>query len=68
MAAVDLSSINRAALSAKEGYWWINGIAVALSLVIASMSWSAYDDIGQPERALVCIVAQALAIALAIGR
>lgn len=53
-------------MSAKEGYWWINGIAVALSLVIASMSWSAYDLAGQPERALVCIVAQALAIALAI--
>lgn len=66
MSAVDLSSINRAAMSAKEGYWWINGIAVALSLVIASMSWSAYGDIGQSERALVCIVAQALAIALAI--
>ena len=66
VSTVDLSSINRAAISAKEGYWWINGIAVALSLVIASMSWSAYDDIGQPERALVCIVAQALAIALAI--
>ena len=66
VSTVDLSSINRAAMSAKEGYWWINGIAVALSLVIASMSWSAYDDIGQPERALVCIVAQALAIALAI--
>jgi hypothetical protein len=66
MASVDLSSINRAALSAKEGYWWINGIAVALSLVIASMSWTAYDVAGQPERALVCIVAQALAIALAI--
>lgn len=66
MSAVDLSSINRAAFAAKEGYWWINGIAVALSLVIASMSWSAYEGAGQPERALVCIVAQALAIALAI--
>lgn len=66
MASVELSSLPRAALAAKEGYWWINGIAVALSLVIATMSWSAYEAIGQPERALVCIVAQALAIALAI--
>jgi hypothetical protein len=64
--SVSLSSLPRAALAAKEGYWWINGIAVALSGVIASMSWSAYGEIDQPERALVCIVAQALAIALAI--
>lgn len=66
MSTVALSSLNRAALAAKEGYWWINGIALALSTVIARMSWSAYEGIQQADRALVCIVAQALAIALAI--
>lgn len=64
--SASLSSLPRAALSAKEGYWWINTIALALSAVVASMSWTAYDMAGQPERAAVCIVAQALAIALAI--
>lgn len=68
MSAVDLSSINRAAMSAKEGYWWINGIALALSVVIASMSWTAYTDPGvdEPQRAVACIIAQAVAIATAI--
>lgn len=66
MSAVSLSDLPRAALAAKEGYWWINGIALSLSAVIAWMSWSAYGDDGQHDRALVCIVAQALAIALAI--
>jgi hypothetical protein len=66
MSTVALSSLNRAALAAKEGYLWINGIALALSAVIARMSWSAYALIDQHDRALVCITAQALAIALAI--
>lgn len=66
MSSLSLSDLPRAALSAKEGYLWINGIAVALSGVIAWMSWTAYSEIDQSERALVCIVAQALAIALAI--
>lgn len=64
--SVSLSSINRAALSAKEGYWWINGIALALSLLIAAMSFSAYADAGAPMNAWVCVTCQALAIALAI--
>jgi len=66
MSSVELSSLNRAALSAKEGYWWINGIALALSCVIARMSMSAYASAHLEDRALVCIVSQALAIALAI--
>lgn len=66
MSTVALSSLNRTALAAKEGYWWINGIALALSCVIARMSWSAYESIDQPDRALVCIIAQAVAIAAAI--
>lgn len=61
-----LSSANRAALAAKEGYWWINAIALALSCVVARMSWAAYADASQPDRALVCIIAQAIAIAAAI--
>jgi len=66
MSSVSLSGLNRAALAAKEGYWWINGIALALSAVIARMSAVAYGEIDQADRAFVCIVAQALAIALAI--
>lgn len=66
MSTVALSSLNRAALSAKEGYWWINGIALVLSGVIASMSLSAYTAIDEPQRALACIVAQMVAIASAI--
>jgi len=66
MSKVSLSELPRAALAAREGYWWINGIAIALSLVIARMSWVAYAALGQQDRALVCIVSQALAIALAI--
>lgn len=66
MSSVALSSLNRAALSAKEGYWWINGIALALSFVIARMSISAYWDAGDPNKALICVICQAMAIALAI--
>lgn len=66
MSTVALSNLNRAALAAKEGYWWINGIALALSCVIARMSWSAYELLDQSDRALVCIIAQAVAIASAI--
>jgi hypothetical protein len=66
MSAVDLSSINRTAMSAKEGYWWINGIALALSAVIASMSWTAYAETQESQRAVACIIAQAVAIAAAI--
>lgn len=61
-----LSNLPRAALAAKEGYWWINAIAVVLSIVIAWMSLIAYNDLGQADHAMVCIVCQALAIALAI--
>ena len=42
MSTQTLSSLNRAALSAKEGYWWINGVALLLSMVIASMSSNLY--------------------------
>lgn len=63
---MNLSSLPRAALATKEGYLWINAIALALSCVIAWMSWDAYSAAGQPDRALVCIVSQGLAIALAI--
>ena len=68
MASVDLSSINRAAFAAKEGYWWINGIALALSCVIANMSWAAYTAPGvdDPQRAVACIMSQAVAIAAAV--
>ena len=66
MSTVALSSLNRAALSAKEGYWWINGIALALSLLIAKMSFGAYAAIGAPDNAWVCVTCQGLAIALAI--
>ncbi len=61
-----LSSLSRAGLATKEGYLWINAIAIVLSLVIAVMSWNAYDQQGQADHAMVCIVSQALAIALAI--
>lgn len=61
-----LSSLSRAALSTKEGYLWINAIAVVLSIVIAAMSWEAYGQVGELDHAMVCIVSQALAIALAI--
>ena len=66
MSSISLSSLNRAALSAKEGYWWINGIGLALSLLIAKMSFGAYDAAGHPDNAWVCVTCQALAIALAI--
>lgn len=66
MSSATLSSLNRAALSAKEGYWWINGAALALSLLIAKMSFGAYDAAGAPDNAWVCVTCQALAIALAI--
>lgn len=61
-----LSSLNRAALGAKEGYWWINGIGFALSLLIAKMSFDAYEAAGAPDNAWVCVTCQALAIALAV--
>lgn len=61
-----LSSLSRAGLATKEGYLWINAIAVVLSGVIAAMSWDAYGRLDQLDRAMVCIVSQALAIALAI--
>lgn len=64
MSTVDLSSINRAAMSAKEGYWWINGIGLALSLLIAKMSFTAYAV--EPDKAWICVTCQASAIALAI--
>lgn len=65
MASVSLSSINRAALSAKEGYWWINAAGLALSLLIAKMSFTAYGA-DLIDKAWVCITCQGLAIALAI--
>lgn len=49
-----------------EAYWWINAIAIGLSLVIAAMSVGAYTQIGAPQMALVCVICQALAIACAI--
>lgn len=49
-----------------EAYWWINAIAIGLSLVIAAMSIGAYNAIGAPQMALVCVICQALAIACAI--
>lgn len=64
--SVSLSDLPRAAMSAKEGYWWINGAALTLSVVVAHMSWSAYSADGHPDRALVCIVTQVLAITSAI--
>jgi hypothetical protein len=66
MGSASLSDLPRAALSAKEGYWWINGIALALSAVVANMSWSAYSAIGASDRALVCIITQGVAVAAAI--
>lgn len=69
MASVDLSSINRAAFAAKEGYWWINLAGLALSLLIAKMSFSAYGSSGfegSLDKAWVCVTCQGLAIALAI--
>jgi len=65
MTAVDLSSINRAAMSAKEGYWWINAAGLALSLLIAKMSFTAYGDAGV-DKAWICVTCQAIAIAMAI--
>lgn len=64
--STDLSSLNRAASSAKEGYWWINAVALALSLLIAKMSFGAYAAAGAPDNAWVCVTCQALAIVLAI--
>lgn len=49
-----------------EAYWWINAIAIGLSLVIAGMSIGAYNAIGAPQMALVCVICQGLAIACAI--
>lgn len=63
---VSLSSLNRASLAAREMYWWINGAAVILSLMIAHMSWTAYKAAGTPEKALLCITCQLLAIATAV--
>lgn len=65
MAAVDLSSINRAATAAKEGYWWINLAGLGLSLLIAKMSFTAYGA-EAIDKAWVCVTCQGLAIALAI--
>lgn len=65
MSAVDLSSINRAAMSAKEGYWWINTAGLALSLLIAKMSFGAYGA-EAIDKAWICVTCQGLAIALAI--
>lgn len=64
--SVSLSSLNRAALAAREMYWWINGIAVVLSLMIAKMSWGAYAAAKAPDKALICITCQLLAIAAAV--
>jgi len=63
---VSLSSLNRAALAAREMYWWINGGAVVLSLVIAKMSISAYAAIGQTDKALLCVTCQLLGIVAAV--
>lgn len=63
---VSLSSLNRAALAAREMYWWINGAAVVLSLVIAKMSVSAYAAIGQTDKALLCVTCQILGIVAAV--
>jgi len=65
MSRLSLSSLNRAALSAKEGYWWINAAGIALSLLIAKMSLSAYgfEDL---DKALICVTCQAVAIVMAI--
>lgn len=51
---------------AKQGFWWINLIALALSAMIGRMSYAAYESIGESDKALVCITCQALAIALAV--
>ena len=66
MSTQALSSLNRAALSAKEGYWWINAAALALSALIGKMSVGAYASAGTIDNAWVCVTCQALAIALAI--
>jgi len=64
--SVSLSSLNRAALAAREMYWWINGAAVVLSLVIAKMSIGAYAAIGQTDKALMCVTCQLLGIVAAV--
>lgn len=56
-------------MSAKEGYWWINLAGLALSLLIAKMSFGAYGASGIEgalDKAWICVTCQALAIALAI--
>jgi hypothetical protein len=53
-------------MARNEAYWWINAIAIGLSLVIAGMSIGAYTQIGAPQMALVCVICQGLAIACAI--
>lgn len=64
--AITLDTIPRAVMGAKEGYWWINALAIGLTFVIAYMSVSAYAASGTPEKALVCVICQLIAIASAI--
>lgn len=66
MASVDLSSINRAAMSAKEGYGWIHFLALAYCVVIGLFSVVAWIADGEPFRAAVCAGAQVLSIIMAL--
>lgn len=53
-------------MSAKESYWWINAIALALSVLIAKMSISAYEAAGALDNAWICVTCQAIAIVCAV--
>lgn len=66
MASVDLSSINRAAFAAKEGYGWIHFLALAYCVVIGLFSVVAWLGDGEPFRAAVCAGAQVLSIIMAL--
>lgn len=66
MASVDLSSINRAAMSAKEGYGWIHTLALAYCVIVGGFSVAAWFNDGEPFRAAVCAGAQVLSIIMAL--
>lgn len=66
VSTVDLSSINRAAISAKEGYGWIHFLALAYCVVVGLFSVIAWLGDGEPFRAAVCAGAQVLSIIMAL--
>jgi len=59
-------SISRVSVDAKNGYWWINAVGIALTLTVAFMSIGAYNAAGEPSKAMLCVMAQIVAIAAAI--